>query len=341
MKKKIKRRKNRRPSFTILELLIAMSLSSFVMMGLMQGYHSLVKYIERSREMMITNRRVCLMFNQIERDLMTAFIPEPHEEIIPDSEKAKHIGKPDKKKEDEKKILSDKEKEKKKKEKLEEKSKFFLGEKDEGEFIKVNNKRYERFKSLTFITTNALQVFGEKRRRFVRVRYELVHDKRKSKDGNLYFDLIRKETMDLKNEKMKIDQWAKDSEQIPIRQHVVAEGIKGMYLEYVTIKKEEEKTLEKRRKKEVEEAREFAWGDKDYTKGVVPQRIELLVSFWNSEMTDSQSFQIIIPMLSYPTDREEDEDEKKKKQAQGQQGAKPGAPAQPQGAPGAQGAKKS
>lgn len=337
MKKTIRRKRNNRPSFTILELLIAMSLASFVMMGLMQGYQTLVRYIERSREMMITNRRVCLLFNQIERDLMTAFIPEPHEEIIPDSEQAKHRDKLAKKKEEEGKILSDKEKKKKEQEKLEEKSKFFLGEKDEGEFTKLNKKRYERFKSLTFVTTNALQVYGEKRRRFVRVRYELVRDKKKSKGENVYFDLIRKETLDLKNVKMKIDQWAKESEQIPIRQHVVAEGLKGLYLEYITIKKEEEKTLEARRKKEIEEARSFDWGNKDYSKGVVPQRIELLVSFWNSEMTDSQSFQIIIPILSYPTDAKDDE---KKKKEQAQKGAKPGAPTPPPKAPAAKGAKK-
>ena len=61
-------------AFSLLELLIALSLSSFIMMGLLQSYRSLVRYLDRSRELIGVNRRICLLFNQMERDFMTAFI---------------------------------------------------------------------------------------------------------------------------------------------------------------------------------------------------------------------------------------------------------------------------
>ncbi|MFH1831718.1 MAG: prepilin-type N-terminal cleavage/methylation domain-containing protein [bacterium] len=329
--------KNKR-SFTLIELLIAMSLSSFIVMGLMQSYHALMRYIDRSRGMMVTNRRACLLFNQIERDFTTAFIPEIHKKI-----KSKNPKKPGEKeapedKEDKEeqvdpnKQLSSKEQADVDAKKLEVRKKFFLGVIKEGDTVRINKKRYELFKNVTFITTDALQVYGQKKVRIVRVMYELVVDKPKSKGDNICYKLFRRETSDLKNVKMKVDEFELDKQKISsISSHVVAEGLKSMHIEYVTLKQPDKKDGKQvsKENKEPEELRFFTWGDRPETKGVVPQRIELTVVFWSDDLSATQSFQVIIPVLSYPTELEK----KGKKDKQGQVSASGGAPVASEASP--------
>ncbi|MFH0898818.1 MAG: prepilin-type N-terminal cleavage/methylation domain-containing protein [bacterium] len=321
----IKKKRKNKPSFTLLELLVSMSLASFVLTGLMESYHQLVKFMDRGSGIMITNRKVCLFFNQIERDFITAFIPEPQEEIVPEKEGLAGKAKQEKPKEKPKdrSMMTPKEKEEEVKKKLEERSKFFLGTSEEGESIKIDGVRYDLFKNATIISTNSLQVYGEKRVRFVRIMYELVKNKEMSKKGTkgeVVYDLIRKETINLKNEKMKVSEFAHDKKEAPIRTHVVAEGLKGVYLRYFSFKKPEKASLEKQRKKELEEIKTFSWGDKDYTKGIVPQRVELHAVFWSDDLKYSKSFHIIIPILSYPTEVKDEDEEAKKKKEQEQQG---------------------
>jgi prepilin-type N-terminal cleavage/methylation domain-containing protein len=75
-------------AFTLLEILISMALSSFIIFGFMQSYQNLMKYLERARGMIQTNRKLCLLFHQFERDITSAFIQLPHEEIKPAKEES-------------------------------------------------------------------------------------------------------------------------------------------------------------------------------------------------------------------------------------------------------------
>jgi len=303
MKKKV--------AFTIFEILISLSLSSFVILGLMQAYRNVVNSIQRSSEIMTNNRKVCLLFNQMERDFTTAFIPTLHEEILPEKEKKTVEGI---RKEQQKKVKkTPKEKEKEEAEKKEKRKDFFLGLMGDGELERFEDRRFNPFKSVTFINTNPLQVFGQKRVRFVRVMYEIVKDKGKSTRDKESFKLLRKETDDIANVKMKISEF--DYEKVreeALREHVVADNIKGLYLEYVTVEEEEEeaKTMKRR---ELSELRSFTWGEKDYSKGVVPQRVEVRIVFWNSDLSNEHMFHATFPILSYPTILEVEKKEEKGK----------------------------
>jgi hypothetical protein len=306
-------------AFTLLELLISLSLSSFIMLGLIQGYRNTVNFLENTQAMIQTNRHVFLLFNQIEKDFSTAFIPTIHKKINPlkDSKKLgeKQASKEeqDAEKADQKALTPEEEKKAKAAEK-EKKKKLFLGLMDDGDLVKDEGKKLAPFKSVTFISTNPLQIFGQKKARFVRLMYELVVDKTKKQQDKVCYKLLRKETPEIEDEKMKVSEFdyekAKTS---PMRTHVVAKDIKGMYIEYVTYKEEKEKNEaskpQQTKTQKKDELRSPTWGEKDYSKGVVPQRIEVRVDFWNDAMTTHHSFKMMVPLWSYPTPQEK----KKKK----------------------------
>ena len=62
-------------AFTLLEVMIALSLSCIVVFGMLQAYRNLMSYLDKVRDILVANRQVCLLFNQMERDFNTAFIP--------------------------------------------------------------------------------------------------------------------------------------------------------------------------------------------------------------------------------------------------------------------------
>lgn len=64
-----------RSAFTLLELLISITLSCLVAWGLVQAYDGLIRYIENVRDMLGMNRNVCLLLSQMEKDLSSAYIP--------------------------------------------------------------------------------------------------------------------------------------------------------------------------------------------------------------------------------------------------------------------------
>ncbi len=159
----------RMSGFTLLELLISMVLSSFIMLGMMQLYRGVIRYIENSRASMGTNRQVCLLFNQMERDLSTAYIPylareEKQEKsaVVASEQKPEAAPKSPEQKTPEEKKLEEKEQEQRKT--------FFVGTIDDrAEGGKIDGKRFDICKFISFICTNPLQVYEEKRVRLVRV----------------------------------------------------------------------------------------------------------------------------------------------------------------------------
>jgi hypothetical protein len=290
-------------AFSLIELMISLSLSSFIMLGMMQAYQNAAKSLENVRGHMATTRKACLLFNQVERDFSTMFIPFLSETIIPDKEKKEAQEAKKEEKEAEKKPEADKGSEKEKeteKEKRSDKLKIFLQTTIyEDATIRIDGKRYELFKSINFITSNPLQVYGEKKVRMARVMYELVPDKAKSKGDKTSYNLYRKETIDLENVSMKENEDdVAQNKQPRITTHLVTDNIKTMFIEMVTEKKEDPENKEKQ---EPTEVRFFTWGDKPETKGVVPKTIELTVVLWNDTLQRERTFHIMTPVFSYPT----------------------------------------
>lgn len=309
-----------RQAFTIIEVLIALSLSSVIIFGMMQTYNNVMRYLNTVQEVQSANRKACLLFNQMERDFSTAFMP-PLLEPIKKEKNAESLENKDSKDDSKEKSKDGDKKEsdkddsagkddKEKNAKADKLKIYFVADTNENELPKnINEHKTYPFKSVSFINTNPFQVYEQRKARVVRVLYELVVDKAKSKGGLLCYNLYRKETEDLANFKAKENEFdnAKDKKNI-IRKHLVADGVKNMFLQYVYqgYKKTEDK---KPQKKEIEELIFDSWGEKKETKGVIPCRVEIVIEFWDDKLSKSISMQATFPVFSFSLIN----DEKRKK----------------------------
>lgn len=279
-------------AFTLLEVLIALSISSFIVLGMMQGFRNIQKILSRTQIILQLNKSVCLLFNQMERDFNTIIIPQLAEEEKPDK-------KTDKKEEStEEKVTVKKDKKKE--------IEFFIGKFDEDEEIeKIGDKKYKPFKSTNFVNTNPLQIWGQKRIRLVRILYELIKDKKQSTREITTYNLYRKETIDLKNVKFEQEETVSTKKQeYTIRKHLVATNIKKMYLEYVMPKPQDskDKTDISQLTEEEKQIKSFSWGKTKETKNIVPEYVEIHITFWGNDLKTEETFSCMIPILSYPTE---------------------------------------
>lgn len=297
------------PAFTLIELLIAMTLSSLIMLGMMQMNNSVLRYLENSRAVMNTNRQVCLLFNQMERDFSTAYIPYlAQEEKIATTSRDKQ----------EESTASDKKEDKKQEEKEQDQRKtFFVATVDDHiDGAKIDGKRFDLLKYVSFICTSPFQVYEERRTRLVRVVYQLVADKSNSQPDNKSYQLIRKETFDLFNTQAKADEYQSATSTKMVRSYVVADNIKALYIEYTILEKDLKKDEPEDKKKETgkshKEIRELTWGNKKETQGIVPQRLSVVLDIWNEHKTDSVRFNTMFLVFSYPTVDPKEQKEQKK-----------------------------
>jgi prepilin-type N-terminal cleavage/methylation domain-containing protein len=291
---------NKPRAFTLLEVMIALSLSCVVVFGMLQTYRNLMSYLDKVRDILIANRQVCLLFNQMERDFNTAFIPPIYKIIAKEDDNVA--------KAPEKKTLSKEEQEKEKQLEVEKYKNYFLATYDEQDVRRNEGRSVYPFKSVALINTNPLQVYGQRRVRMVRVMYELKLDKEKSRRDAQCYQLWRKESTDIDNIKMKINEFSAPTEMEkahPIRTHLVADNIKNFYLEYVFKEKTPDNKSDDKDKKPVEKKRFFSWGDRKETMGIVPAQVDVFIEFWNMQLTHSCAFRTSFMILSYPTNREE------------------------------------
>ena len=289
--------KIQRPAFTLLEVVIALALSCVVVLGMLQAYRNLMGYFDKVKNILASNRQVCLLFNQMERDFNAAFIPPLYKEIKKDAvpgeepqEAPKAPSEEDKKKEE----AADRERLKN----------YFIAACNEDGKKRLEERYVYPFKRVSMITTNPLQIYGQRRVRIVRVAYELEADKPLLKQGIESYRLVRKETTDIENVGLKVsdgDAPTDHEKQHPIRTHLVAKDIKSLYVEYAYKKPAQKNEDTKKRDATEEEMVTCAWGEVKETQGVVPLRIDVFVEFWNSDYRQGLPFQASFLIFSYPT----------------------------------------
>ena len=321
----------KKAGFTLLEVLISLSISIVIILGMLQIYQNATSYFGKANEFISLSQKVYILFGQLENDLSTAFISEFHEKI--------------KDKKDESAVAPN-ELWRDKQEKSNQEYKYFVGQIYDGESQRIKGKTWELFKSLNFITTNPLQIYSKKYPRLVRVKYELIKNKEKSVKEKIVYSLYRKEITDLQNVEFKeSEEFVVKEKKELIRKYLVADNIKEFFVEYIFPKE-----IEKDSKKEKEYIRSFIWPSKETiakmkdeqarqkkeqdTKATeqkkdqkpaekdkgfleqVPAKIEIYISFWDVNLERSNSFNCLIPVYSYPTLKEikdkKTEEEKKK-----------------------------
>lgn len=313
----------KKDAFTLLEVLISLAISSFIIVGMLRIYLNSVAYIDKSRDQMLLNRKVYLFFDQLEKDLSATF------DAFLYLEEKVEFKEDERKNKDPKKQLPEKAKEEAKIKHIN----SFKATIFEGETKKIKDSKWELFKSVNFITTNPLQIYGQKRVRLVRVMYELIKDKEKSTQDKISYILIRKETEDLSNENFTESEegFVTKEQRHSIHKQIVADNIKGLYLKYATIKNIDQKKQETSLSSEKQNrdlTTAFVWDQKDENKNKLPEFILLKVIFWNDNLSYEYSFDNIIQIFSssMPKPKEGDKQDAKDAENKGEKDQTPGSP---------------
>ncbi len=298
-------------AFTLLELLISISLSSFIILFLLQGYNNASRFIKGARMQIAINRKICLFFNQIERDLQAAFIPEwriEGKEEGKDEKDTDSEGKKSQKVEGDSGKEKSSQKNKDEKEEEKKKIKFFTTEIFEDDTLKVWNEKLKLCKNINFVTTNALQIYGQRRIRLVRVRYELVKNKALFRKGIEAYDLYRKEVLDIDNFKFEEKEGDKKEKYLTIRSFLVIDNVKGFFCRLIPerdVKEEKEKGGAKKLIEDLDwkKIAVYQWGEKEKEFNKVPEFAEITVVLWDDNFKKSYPFRCVIPILSFPTEK--------------------------------------
>lgn len=342
------------PGFSLMELLIALSLSSFIMVVMVQAYRNVGKFINNAHQMMVNDRKICFFFNQIERDFTSVVMQEPAaaakkkandptqpedpaqkkpDDATKKPDSAQKLQAPDDNNDDD----SFDDKDSKKSSGTNEKKKknqYFLAAVDDAHDFKTvgatpTQKKHKLFKSVNFVTTNALQVYNDRRTRLVRVQYELEKDKEASKRDILVYRLIRKETTQLQNKKFQEKEKPVRKGAAPspdsIRRHVIIDNVKEFSLEYVMPKPEKEDGAHKpifRGNEEDKLIHSFEWGTEKELVGVVPQQVKIYITLWNEAHDNFYPFECMIPILTFWPDQDKEKEQKEKDAAKDKDGAK-------------------
>jgi hypothetical protein len=287
--------------FTILELLIATALSAVIFAGLIRLYQSVNNFVTYGRDVIGMQRTICLVFNQFENDLSASYIPflnrEEKEQKSPEAatEKDKDT---DKAKEEEE-----------AREKAFRQGAFLAKINENVDAVKIENKRRYPLQFLSFISTNSLSIYGQKKTRLARIVYTLVVDKAASKRDAPVYMLVRKETLHLDNKECKENLTDTITAYTRVRSYVIARNIKGVYADFSIIRKDMNKEKKDEKPKDDKQQREkdaqiitlTSWGDRKEINGLVPQSVTMWIEYQANGSSNAHRFTTQIPIISYPT----------------------------------------
>lgn len=285
-----------RKGFTLLELIMAMSFASVIIVGLVQAMRSSATFLATGRKYMLLDRKVALLFNQLEKDLSCAFIPRLHKDANGGKEKDK-------------------------KEATDKKETVHFTATAQEDAVKIKGTKRYGLKDAAWVTTNVLS-FGRKEPRLARVGYSLKKEA-----------LTRKETGELDN--VKFEEPEDKGKKRLVREVVVCDGVKSLYIEFVVPRKKDEKA-----KEEPQPLRTYVWGETDETKNAVPQHAHVYLELWDAEHKHAFAYETMIAIAAFTKPKEvpkpqegaqeeeqkEEKTEPKKLQAPKQGNPKPAAP---------------
>jgi len=313
-------------AFSLIELLIALALSSVIMMGLVHINRNAAHLLKEAQSLLVVNRQVALLYAQLERDVTSSVVYQKPEKYAPAKKQPK--------KGEEGKEEAPKEAEKKDKEQPKEKEAPSVAslslEPYEDSSYKVGTKKWQQTKKLSLLTTTPLEVYEQEHPRLVRVFYELVYDKKRSTSQKPVYVLYRSQTEELENVFCKEEEDKKDKR---VSRCIIADRIKQFSLEAAyEVRPRDEKgpagqqaaAPQASSAVDPEEmTKVFTWGEeeeKKKSKTVLPDHFVSHIEVWDLAITRSYSFSCLLPLfVKIPAVDEKKEKEKEKKE-EGQKG---------------------
>jgi prepilin-type N-terminal cleavage/methylation domain-containing protein len=302
-----------RKGFSLVELLIALALSSVIMLGLVQANRNAARLLQEAQSLLVVNRQVALLYNQLERDITGC---TPYEKPVPYVKE-----RPKKKEETEKPTQPEKSEPEKppeeKTDKKKEKEPFISCctlEPFEDSAYRVGDKKWQQTKKVSFITTTPLEVYDQGHERTVRVGYELVYDKKLSSPQKSVHILYRLQTDEIENVAFKEDEQKKTK---PVSKVVVANRVKQFSLEAAydkrpVQKKEGDQSSEtpqsavhsssggQAASEPQEQIKTFTWGEeqeKEKSKTIFPDHFSAHIELWDADLNRSYSFVCTLPVF--------------------------------------------
>ncbi len=259
--------------FILLELIVTVLIASFISTGLLTTIVQMSRVKQTINTLTNSNGRVAIAQNQLERDIMGAFVPAQVEMIQTSTLKQ---------------------------EKQKPLEKVFYGT------SKGNGGRLEL---LTFITNNPLEIFygvkeSKLKPRIARVVYRLMPDERRP---NSYILLRQEGTSDLTFEKYTPDSIGER------RPFIMIDDIQNMTLSYITPEQPPTEQAQTARAKPVRTYKKHSrWSSDPKKKNSpaaaplsplkkepirLPHSVEVTLSLWNSTFDDTRTFQFTIPVV--------------------------------------------
>ncbi|OGB96853.1 hypothetical protein A3F06_00570 [candidate division TM6 bacterium RIFCSPHIGHO2_12_FULL_36_22] len=275
-------KKNNKPGFTLIEMMIAIVITSILGGILLNIYLQTQRSVSRINETIDLDFEDSIIYNQLEKDISGIFVPQ----VFVD-DRTSESNKPQQPSATQQAEGSQPQAEQPKPAQPPKPKKKLARVKD----ALISSNDGKSMKSLTFITNNPLQVYGESKPRMVRVEYYLEPD-----TNNKHLKLFRRESIEIEMDAFK--------EANP-RAYQIADSIKQFSLEFLAAKQPKQKQGEKNEKekkkdgeeerKEVPELVPFAeWNDsilkenKELYQDLLPVFIKVELELWQSKNPDEE-----------------------------------------------------
>ena len=262
----------RAQGFTLIELVIAMTIASFLALGLYRAFYQITQTAVRIDTLLDYTTVMPLVYNQLEKDISAAFVPLR--------------GYPEEKKNEEKKptdtvttgtaVTAEKPK------------------KIEKVFYSTNER--ESLQLMTFISTNPLLGYDEIAPRAVRVTYRLLPDKEQDET----FVLTRQESAKLEAPQLKDAASAQSYE--------IARDIKYIKTRFFVAKEQEQEQKQEKdqKQKQKEKKKEFVefndWGTEESskkTKRLAPDFVMFDGAFWDVKKKREKPFAFMFEVFAH------------------------------------------
>jgi prepilin-type N-terminal cleavage/methylation domain-containing protein len=279
----------RRAGFTLLEVIIAMSIASFVLFAVAKGLAHATDMYVRGRDRIALERSATSVLDQLEKDLLTATMPtfpkpEPKKpkEGNPDPKDAKDSGPaspPEKKKE----------------------PPLFWAQSHEEDTFTFGEDKYQVFEKLMFYNHSPIAKRGRNQRGLVWVTYVLEQDKQLAKQDIASYRLYRIEQLKDRGapseDESSFGAKKKVSQPKPLRL-LIADRVAQFSMQYVM----QEAASKQNQDQEPKIIESFSWGDISKTKKRLPDLVRIHLTLWDENYRRKSTFETMVPMLTSAPD---------------------------------------
>ena len=279
--------KNAQNGSMLLEALIALGLTSFLMLSITHITKIAIQAFKETVAISSQTQKIIAVTNLLHKDLSSlAVLPTPKQQKDEPAEKTAQ--QPNAQPQ----IIS----------------RVLIAQADEQQAFKIDKKEYQTFKLLNGITTSPLTMYGEQKPHLVRFCYKLIKQTLPRPYQKIRsFKLYRKETIKLDDLNIKHEETIKQSDIDKNNDWIlICDNINDLFIEYAACTQNITSTAQAQQKQIPEEdvalETSFEWPNKKLGEKFqqrAPNFINIILKIWNPTFSKAATHQMIIPCLAY------------------------------------------